>query len=107
HWWQVRWALKACVVLDRIEFARLIVAATKDDDPTQVGPDRALFEAIRLKRPPEWVDLLIGNDSRPEATMPMRQVAYRLARHYRYDAAADILRRHGANDGAAGVDATV
>jgi hypothetical protein len=26
HWWQVRWALKACVVLDRIEFARLIVA---------------------------------------------------------------------------------
>ena len=110
HWWQVRWALKACVVLDRIEFARLIVAATRDDDPTQVGPDRALFEAIRLKRPSEWIDLLIGNDGRPQSTMPMRQAAYRLALHYRHDAAADILRRHVADaDGnsGAGVDATV
>ena len=108
HWWQVRWALKACVVLDRIDFARLIVAATKDDDPTQVGPDRALFEAIRLKRPSEWIDVLIGNDTKPEATIPMRQVAYRLALHYGHDAAADMLRRHGADDGAATVvDATV
>jgi len=108
HWWQVRWALKACVVLDRIGFARLIVAATKDDDPTQVGPDRALFEAIRLKRPPEWVDLLMGNDGWPEATMLMRQVAYRLARHYWYDVAADILRQHGADDRATtAVDASV
>jgi len=109
HWWQVRWALKACVVLDRIDFARLIVAATKDDDPTQVGPDRALFEAIRLKRPSEWIDVLIGNDTKPEATIPMRQAAYRLALHYRHDAAADRLRRHGvdADDSAAGVAATV
>jgi hypothetical protein len=69
-----------------------------------------LFEAIRLKRPSEWIDLLIGNDGRPEATMPMRQAAYRLALHYRHDAAADILRRHGADadgDSGAGVDATV
>ena len=97
HWWQVRWALKACVVLDRIDFARAIVAATQDDDPTQVGPDRALFEAIRLARPSEWIALLIGNDARPEATVPMRQVAYRLAVHYGHHAAADILLRHGAN----------
>jgi ankyrin repeat protein len=108
HWWQVRWALKACVVLDRIEFARLIVAATRDDDATQVGPDRALFEAIRLQRPPAWIELLIGNDAKPESTMTMRQAAYRLALHYRHDAAADILRRHGADDGAAaGVEASV
>jgi len=97
HWWQVRWALKACVVLERIDFARLIVAATIDDDPTQVGADRALFEAIRVKRSPEWIELLIGNDDKPESTRPMRQMAYRLALHYGYDAAADVLRRHGAD----------
>jgi hypothetical protein len=40
--------------------------------------------------------------------MTMRHAAYRLALHYRHDAAADILRRHGADAGAAaGVDASV
>jgi ankyrin repeat protein len=99
-WWAVRWALLACVMLERIDLARTIVAATREQDPTQASPDRALVEAVRLGRDRDWIQLLLGSDRTPEATIPMRQEAYRTAVRYGHRDAAALLLQHGANDAA-------
>ena len=95
HWWAVRWALKACVILDRLDLARTIVAATAEDDPTQASPDQALLEAIHLGRGPDWIEALLGSDDHHEATTAMRREAYRAAVRYGHPEAAEILRHHG------------
>jgi ankyrin repeat protein len=94
-WWAVRWALLACVLLDRLDMARTIVAATSEGDPTQASPDRALLEAIQLGRGRDWIEVLLGGKHSPEATMAMRGDGYRAAVRYGHQLAADILVEHG------------
>jgi hypothetical protein len=101
HWWAVRWALKACVVLDRLDMARTIVAATAEDDPTQASPDQALLEAIHLGRGPDWIEALLGSDRHPEAALAIRREAYRVAVRYGHRQAVEILLQHGVDPAAA------
>jgi ankyrin repeat protein len=94
--WQVIWALKASVVLDRPEMARLLVPHS--GLPRASMP--ALTQALELERPPSFIEILLGDERQPELSRPVRQAAHRLAvRHGQRDAAA-LLRRRGADPGA-------
>lgn len=93
-WWQVTWALTACVELDREEMAHLLVAHAVAPRVTEP----ALLNAIRLGRGPELIETLLGDDARPELSGPVRQSAYRAALRYGHSPAAELLLRRGAND---------
>jgi ankyrin repeat protein len=92
--YQVIWALKASVVLDRPQLARLLVPHR--GLPRSTGP--ALEQAILLERDAAFVELLLGEDTRPELQLPVRRAAYRLALRHGHRAAAEVLRRRGADE---------
>jgi ankyrin repeat protein len=97
--WQVTWALKASVVLDRPELARLLIPHV--GLPRSAGP--ALEQAIRLERDAAFVELLLGDDREPALQLPVRRAAYRLALRHGHRGAAEVLLRRGADE--AGVTA--
>ena len=92
--WQVTWALKASVVLDRPHLAHLLMP--HETLPRSTMP--ALEEAIRRERDGSFIDLLLGDDARPELTQPVRRAAYRLALRHGHQGALEVLRRRGADD---------
>src|SRR5581483_7051638 len=97
-WWQVTWALKATVIHNRPDLARLLVPRL--GLPAHAGP--ALTEAILLERDAAFVELLLGDDARPALHLPVRRRTYRLAVRHGQRAAAEALRRRGADDDAVG-----
>src|SRR5262249_50262205 len=58
EWSQVGWALKACVVLEKPEMARILIPYLARPRV----PETALLEAIRLERRPDLIEVLLGND---------------------------------------------
>ena len=97
HEWQIIWALKACTVLDRQDMARILAPHVKLPMATN---EPALLEAIQLGRGADFIEILIGSDDAPELSAPIRQRAYRSALRYGNAAAAEVLRRRGADAGA-------
>jgi len=95
-WWQVGWALKACVMLEKTEMARILVRYL---ERSRI-PETALLEAIRLQRHPDLIEVLLGDDSQNELTLSIWRRAYRAALRYGHRAAADALRRSGIDDSA-------
>jgi len=88
-WWQVIWALCACVEQDRIDLARMLV-------PHAVRPsvlERALLDAIRRGRDAAFIELLLGERS------VIWTNAYRAAARYDHEAALAALRARGVDDG--------
>lgn len=94
-WYQIIWALKASVVLNNKEMARLL--SRHSESPTQRV--HALQEGIRLERDAEMIDIALGDDT-SELGGPVRQIAYRFARRYGQTSTAQMLRRRGADDSA-------
>jgi ankyrin repeat protein len=92
--WQVTWALKVSVVLDRPQLAQMLVPHL--ELPRSAGP--ALEQAVLLEREAAFVELLLGDDARPELSLPVRRAAHRLALRHGQRAAAEVLRRRGADD---------
>jgi hypothetical protein len=91
-WGQVTWALTACVELDAREMARMLV--DRAIAPRVTEP--ALLDAIRLGRDPELIEILLGDETTPELSRPVRQAAYRSALRHGHHAAAAVLSRRGA-----------
>lgn len=87
-WWQMRWALKACVVMDRTDMAQLIVDATRGQNPSQVAPDRAIEEALRLERDANMIEVLLDG----ALAEPMPRQAYRGAIRFGRADVAELLR---------------
>ena len=94
--WQVTWALKTSVALDRPNLARLLVPHQNPSFPGSARPALAL--AIELERDAAFVELLLGEDARPELQLPIRRDAYRLALRHGQRATVDVLRRRGGGD---------
>jgi ankyrin repeat protein len=94
RWFQINWALKAAVVFDRPDLARQLMRRL--ELPPHAGP--ALAEAIWLERDAVFVELLLGDDARPALHLPVRRATYRLAIRHGQQAAAEVLRRRGADD---------
>jgi hypothetical protein len=94
-WYQLIWALKASVVLNNKEMARMI--SRHSGSPTQRVP--AIREGIRLERDAELIEIALGDDT-SELGGPVRQLAYGFAVRYGQTATAEMLRRRGANDAA-------
>jgi ankyrin repeat protein len=92
-WWRIIWALKLAVELDREEMARGLVS--RASAPRVCQP--ALLEAIRLRRPAHFIEVLLGDDGQPELSRPVRQTAYRAALRFAHAAAAEVLLRRGAD----------
>jgi ankyrin repeat protein len=93
-WWQVGWALKACVMLEKPEMARILIPYLERPRV----PERVLLDAIRLERHPDLIEVLLGDDDHHELTLSIWRRAYRAAMRYGHGAAADVLRRRGADD---------
>jgi ankyrin repeat protein len=92
-WYQIIWALKASVVLNNKEMARLL--SRHSISPAQRAP--AIREGIHLGRDAEIIDIALGEDT-SELTGPVRQIAYRFAIRCGQTATAEMLRRQGADD---------
>jgi ankyrin repeat protein len=90
--WQVGWAAKAAVLLNRPDMARMLAA---QNAPQLL--EHALLDAIRLERGADMVEALIGIDAGDPST-PVLQNAYRAARRYAHREAVEILRRRGLDD---------
>jgi ankyrin repeat protein len=98
-WWQLGWALKACVVLEKPEIAMILIPYLA---PPRI-PAAALLEAIRLEKSPDMIEVLLGdNDEHPRKLAILRD-AYRAAIRYGQHAAVELLRRRG-RDAAAVTD---
>ncbi len=93
-WWQVGWALKACVLLEKTEMARILVRYL---EPSRI-PETALREAIRLQRHPDLIEVLLGDDTDNQLTLSIWRRAYSAAVRYGHRGAVDALRRRGIDD---------
>ena len=88
-WWQVIWALCACVELDRADLVRMLV-------PHATMPsvlERALLDAIRRERDAAFVELLLGDQRSAVWTK-----AYRAAARYDHEPALALLRARSIDD---------
>jgi ankyrin repeat protein len=95
EWYQIIWALKASVVLNNKETARMI--SRHSGSPGQRVP--AIHEGIRLQRDAELIEIALGDDT-SELGGPVRQLAYGFAVRYGQTDTAEMLRRRGASDAA-------
>jgi len=95
-WYQVGWALKACVLLEKPDAARILISHMARPRV----PGAALIEAIRLERNPELIEILLGNDDHHPLTLRILREAYRAAVRHAQHAAAELLLRRGADDAA-------
>ncbi len=93
-WWQVGWALKACVLLEKTGMARILVRYL---EPSRI-PETALREAIRLQRHPDLIEVLLGDDTDNQLTLSIWRRAYSAAVRYGHRGAVDALRRRGIDD---------
>jgi ankyrin repeat protein len=100
-WYQIGWALLACVEYDRVELVRVLI---EHASPADVGSTliarKALQDAIRRHRSADVIDVLLGSDS-TEVGNAVRQDLYRAAIRYDHDAAAILLERRGVRASAA------
>jgi ankyrin repeat protein len=91
--WQLGWAAKASVALNRRDMAEILAA---HNSPRIL--EQALLDTIQLERDAEFIEILIGDDNSPENKSVLKN-AYRTAIRFGHSAAADVLRRHGMDDG--------
>jgi len=91
--WQVGWAAKAAVLLNRPDMARMLAA---HNAPRLL--EQALLDAIRLERGADMIEALIGIDAGDPSTRSVLQNAYRAARRFGHRAAIEILHRRGLDD---------
>jgi ankyrin repeat protein len=85
-WWQVTWALCACVELERADMAPVLVAHAE----TARMREPALTDAIRLHRDRELIDILLG-----DMPSPVWERAYRAAARYDHREAIALLQQRG------------
>jgi len=91
--WQVGWAARAAVLLNRPDMARMLAA---HNAPGML--EQALLEAIRLERGADMIEALIGIDGSDPSIHSVLQNAYRAARRFGHRAAIEILHRRGLDD---------
>jgi hypothetical protein len=90
-WWQIMWALKLSVELDREELARPLVARS-----VSRGVEPALLEAIRLGRSTSLIEVLVTTGE-TTLTPSVIQAGYRAAQRWGHPEAAELLLRQGAD----------
>src|SRR5262249_48594129 len=82
-WRQLGWALKACAVLEKPHIAKVLIPYLA---PPRI-PASALFEAIRLEKSPEMLQVLLGDDDEHPRKIAILRDAYRAAIRYGQHAA--------------------
>jgi ankyrin repeat protein len=91
--WQVGWAAKASVLLNRIDMVRMLASYNA---PRIL--EQALLDAIRLERNPEMIEVLAGGDSTDPSAPSVWSKAYRAAIRFDQREAAEMLHHLGIDD---------
>jgi ankyrin repeat protein len=99
-WYEVVWALKASVALERLDMTQMLIAhASRAASGSTKLAQPALMEAIRRERGPEVVETLLGDDRSP-LSGPIRTSVYRYALRCGNRDAMEVLRQRGIDDSA-------
>jgi hypothetical protein len=95
-WFEVIWALLECVILDRRELARMLIAhAARSTNGSTAIAKHALLEALRRERDVAFIALLLGDDM-TELGAAVRQEMYVHAVRYGQRAVVELLESRAA-----------
>jgi ankyrin repeat protein len=99
-WYQVIWALKASVEIERLDMSRLLIAhASRAASGSTKLAQPALVEAIKRECGAEVIEALLGDDRSP-LSGPIRTNVYSYALRCGNRAAMETLRRRGVDHSA-------
>jgi ankyrin repeat protein len=103
EWFELIWALRASVVVDRPDMARMVSARVAT--PTMRQP--ALMEAIRLQRGGDMIGAVLEEAGTSDLDDAVRRKVYRQAVRYGHEAAAELLRRAAADADLTAIDRAI